>query len=138
VLIGSGLAVTGCGGSSPEAGSSSSPTTVRSTLTASAVSGPEFCGALKAAQPELDKVGNTDAAFAQLTLALVALYQTKNAVASMDAATMDALAASCPADAAKALKSTGKSTVGTAGTRTTPRPCTRRCCAGATRTNTCG
>jgi hypothetical protein len=117
VLIASALALTGCGGSSSEAGSapgtSSAGTAARTTAAgapaASAVSGPEFCAALKAEQPKLEQVGNPDAAFVQLTLALVDLYESKGAVETMDASTMDALAASCPADAAKALKSAGKS-----------------------------
>jgi hypothetical protein len=116
MLIGSVLALTGCGGSTPTAsspaGSATSGTAAATTTGAagaSAVSGKEFCAALEAEQPKLDKERGPDGAFITLSLALVDLYDSKNAVESMDASTMDALAASCPAVAAKALKSTGKS-----------------------------
>lgn len=74
-----------------------------------AVSGKDFCAALATAQPKLDKEQGPDGAYIVLSLALIDLYDSKNAATSMDASTMDALAASCPAVAAKALKSTGKS-----------------------------
>lgn len=74
-----------------------------------AVSCKEFCAALAAVQPQLDKDANPDGAYIDLSMALIDLYDKKNAVESMDASTMDALTASCPAVAAKALKSTGKS-----------------------------
>lgn len=116
VLIGSALVLTGCGGSTPTASSpadSATSATAAATATgtagASAISGKEFCAALEAEQPELDKERGPDGAFIALSLALVDLYDSKNAVESMDASTMDALAASCPAVAAKALQSTGKS-----------------------------
>jgi hypothetical protein len=116
VLIGSVLVLTGCGGSPPSASSptqGATPTTANATTTGatgtSAVSGEEFCAALEAEQPKLDKERGPDGAYIMLSLALVDLYDGKNAVESMDASTMDALAASCPAVAAKALKSTGKS-----------------------------
>ncbi len=112
VLIGSALVLAGCGGPTPTASSpadSATSATAAATATGSAISGEEFCAALEAEQPELDKESGPDGAFITLSLALVDLYDSKNAVESMDASTMDALAASCPAVAAKALKSTGKS-----------------------------
>jgi hypothetical protein len=114
VLIGSMLALTGCRGSAPSSpAQGATPATAAATTTdaagTSAVSGTEFCAALKAEQPKLDKERGPDGAFITLSLALVDLYDSKNAVESMDASTMDALAASCPAIAAKALKSAGKS-----------------------------
>jgi hypothetical protein len=75
----------------------------------SAVSGTEFCAALEAEQPKLDKERGPDGAFLLLSLALVDLYDSKGAAESMDASTMDTLGASCPAVAAQALKSIGKS-----------------------------
>ena len=116
VLIGSMLVLTGCGAATPAA---SSPTSIATDADAdggttgaaagtSPVSGEEFCAVLTAEQPKLDKERGPDGAFILLSMALVNLYDSKNAVESMDASTMDALAASCPAAAAKALKSTGK------------------------------
>lgn len=74
-----------------------------------AVSGKDFCAALATAQPKLDKEKGPDGPYIVLSLVLIDLYDSKNAAESMDASTMDALAASCPAVAATALKSTGKS-----------------------------
>ncbi len=104
------------GGSTTTATNSDSTTaTSRSTAssgvtdsTTGAVSGEDFCAALVAAQPQLDAAPSPDIAFVTLTLDLVDLYDSKNATDSLDASKMDALAASCPEVAAKALKSTGK------------------------------
>ena len=95
--------------------SPAAPTSAAAELTSSAavagagpVTGKDFCNALATEQPKLDTIKSTDAAFVQLSLALSDLYSSKNALTSMDASKMDALTATCPDVAKKALKSTGK------------------------------
>lgn len=113
----SGTSTTTPSGGSTTTATNSDSTAATSRSTASsgvtdsatgAVSGEDFCAALVAAQPQLDAAPSPDIAFVTLTLALVDLYDSKNATESLDASKMDALAASCPEVAAKALKSTGK------------------------------
>lgn len=95
-----------------EAAASAIASAVGSTLGAVAaggvVSAQEFCDALDKAQPKLDRQPSKEIAFVTLTLELANLYGAKNALPTMDASAMDALAKSCPESRAKALKSTGK------------------------------
>jgi hypothetical protein len=76
--------------------------------TSGPVTGEEFCAVLKEAQSELDSLPSEEVAFVNLTLELVKLWEENGALTAMDAATMDALATSCPEVAAAALKVTGK------------------------------
>jgi hypothetical protein len=76
--------------------------------TSGPVTGEEFCAVLKKAQSELDSLPSEEVAFVNLTLELVKLWEENGALTAMDAATMDALATSCPEVAAAALKVTGK------------------------------